>query len=364
VYLLLLFTLTEAVFLPGRACAATRSKSHRIHRPACSDHKDNDGDGLIDYPADPGCRSRFDRHEADPKRKPTPTPDPGVIVDGSLSGRQLFPADNPWNQDISGEPVDPNSDALIASIGLSTGLHPDFGTTWNGAPIGFDYVLVPGTEPKSEVAFDYADESDVGPYPIPSNPPIEGGAKSTGDRHVLMIDTDNWILYELFYVFRTGTGWKAGSGAIFDLNSDALRPAGWTSADAAGLPIFPGLVRYDDVIEQGEITHALRFTAVHSRHAYVYPARHYASNLTSASLPPMGMRVRLKADYDISGFPAPVQVILRALKKYGMFLADNGSNWFISGAHDPRWNDDVLSSIRAVQGKDFEVVQMGEIVTQ
>jgi hypothetical protein len=181
---------------------------------------------------------------------------------------------------------------------------------------------------------------------------------------VLIVDKDNWILFELFSVYKIGQGWTAGSGAIFDLHSNALRPAGWTSADAAGLPILPGLVRYDEVFEQGEIRHALRFTVQHSRHAYVSPARHFASNLTDPNLPPMGMRGRLKASFDISGFPPEVQVILRALKKYGMFVADNGSNWFISGAHDPRWNDDALGNIRYVRGQDFEVVQMGPIVTQ
>ncbi|MFN8391561.1 MAG: hypothetical protein U0136_14830 [Bdellovibrionota bacterium] len=287
------------------------------------------------------------------------------VGDGaSLRGHRFFPDDNPWNQDISTAPVDPNSQNLIASIGLNTGLHPDFGTFWEGGPIGIPYTVVDGNQAKSTVAFDYADESDPGPYPIPANPPIEGGPTSNGDRHVLIVDRDNWKLYELFSVYKVGQGWTAGSGAVFDLHSNALRPAGWTSADAAGLPILPGLVRYDEVMEQGEIRHALRFTVQHSRHAYVSPARHYASNLTDPNLPPMGMRVRLKASFDISGFPPEVQVVLRALKKYGMFVADNGSNWFISGAHDPRWNDDALGNIRYVRGQDFEVVQMGTIVTQ
>jgi len=280
--------------------------------------------------------------------------------------KSVFPADNPWNQDISQAPVDPNSAALISSIGLTTGLHPDFGTVWNGAPIGIPYMLVPGNQPKVPVTFDYADESDPGPYPIPANAPIEGGASSTGDRHVLIIDKDHWKLYELYaaYPVNGGKSWKAGSGAVFDLTSNALRPAGWTSADAAGLPIFPGLVRYDEVMINKVIPHALRFTVQHSRHAYVAPARHFASSLTDANLPPMGMRVRLKANYDISAFPASVQVILTALKKYGMIVADNGSNWYVSGAPDPRWNDDDLSTLRRVKGSDFEVVQMGTVVTQ
>jgi hypothetical protein len=282
----------------------------------------------------------------------------------SLAGKQLFPADNPWNTDISAQPVDPNSDNLIASIGLDTGLHADFGTVWQGAPNGIPYVLVSGTQPKVTVSFDYADESDPGPYPIPPDAPIEGGANGTGDRHVLVIDKDHWKLYELFAATPQGSGWHAGSGAVFDLSSDALRPAGWTSADAAGLPIFPGLVRYDEAVVQGAIKHALRFTVVHSRHAYVSPARHLASSLTDPNLPPMGMRVRLKAGFDVTPFPPEVRVVLTALKKYGMFVADNGSNWYISGAPDSRWSDSNLSTLSQVKGSDFEVVKMGTVVTQ
>lgn len=282
----------------------------------------------------------------------------------SIAGKQVFPADNPWNTDISSQPVDPNSDNLIASIGLSTGLHADFGTVWNGAPNGIPYVVVSGAQPLVPVSFDYAGESDPGPYPVPANVPIEGGPSGTGDRHVLIIDKDHWKLYELFAATPQGSGWHAGSGAVFDLSSDVLRPAGWTSADAAGLPIFPGLVRYDEAVVQGAIHHALRFTVVHSRHAYVAPARHYASSLTDANLPPMGMRVRLKAGFDITPFPHEVQVILTALKKYGMFVADNGASWFVSGAPDPRWNDDDLHTLGQVKGSDFEVVRMGPLTTQ
>jgi hypothetical protein len=294
-------------------------------------------------------------------------PQPDLGVGASLHGKRLFPADNAWNQDISGAALDPNSTNLIASIGLSTGLHPDFGTTWNGAPNGIPYVVVSGTQGRVPITFtDYGDESDPGPYPVPADAPIEGGNAGTGDRHVIVLDRDNWKLYELFSAFPEsgGAGWRAASGAVFDLNSNALRPAGWTSADAAGLPVFPGLVRYDEVQELKEITHALRFTARRTRRAYVHPARHFASNDTNPNLPPMGMRVRLKASFDISGFPAHAQVILRALKKYGMILADNGSDWYISGAPDPRWNDDVLSTLNAVKGSNFEVVRMGTIVTQ
>jgi hypothetical protein len=304
----------------------------------------------------------------DPPPSPTPTPSatPELGPGASLHGKQLFPSDNPWNLDISSVPVDPNSANLIASIGLNTGLHPDFGTVYNGAPNGIPYVVVSGSEPMVPINYTaYGDESDPGPYPVPANAPIEGGPSSDGDRHVLVIDRDNWKLYELGYAFpiNNGASWNANCGAVFDLNSNTLRPAGWTSADAAGLPIFPGLVRYDEVFEQGVIAHALRFTVQTSRRAYVSPARHWASSNTSVNLPPMGMRVRLKASFDISGFSPPMQVILRAMKKYGMFVADNGSNWYFSGAPDPRWNDDELSTLKTIKGSNFEVVQMGTIVT-
>src|ERR1041384_6297070 len=292
--------------------------------------------------------------------------------------------DNAWNQDISTLPVDPNSDNLIASIGASTALHPDFGTTYAGAPNGIPYIVVSGTQTRVPINFTaYGDESDPGPYPVPADAPIEGGANATGDRHVLVIDRDNWKLYELYSAFPVngGTSWNAACGAAFDLNSNALRPAGWASADAAGLPIFPGLVRYDEVFEQRAITHALRFTAqrtrrayvaparpfassVRKRRAYVAPARHFASSDTSPNRPPMGMRVRLKASFDLTPFSPNMQVILRALKCYGMILADNGSNWYVSGAPDPRWNDDELSTLKTLKGSDFEVVQMGPISTQ
>jgi hypothetical protein len=200
---------------------------------------------------------------------------------------------------------------------------------------------------------------------VPRNAPIEGGANSDGDRHVLVVDKDNWKLYELFRAFPNADGsWRAASGAIFDLKSNALRPEGWTSSDAAGLPIFPGLVRYDEVFEQREIRHALRFTVKKTRRAYVYPARHYASSETNPNLPPMGMRVRLKASYDISQFSPANRVILRALKKYGMIVADNGGNWFLSGAPDMRWSDEDLSKLKIVTAADFEVVRMDRIVTK
>jgi len=291
------------------------------------------------------------------------TPDLGV--NASLHGRRVFPEDDLWNKDISKEAVDPNSEALIASIGKERGLHPDFGTVYDGAPSGIPYVVVDGKQPRVPVAFEDADESDKGPYPIPPDGPVEGGMQSKGDRHVIVIDRDNWKLYELFaaYPVDGGKSWKAGSGAIFDLTKNTLRPLTWTSADAAGLPVFPGLVRYDEVVERKEITHALRFTVQRSRRGFVAPARHWASNKDDTKLPPMGMRVRLKADYDVSKFSPAVRVILTGLKKYGMIVADNGGNWFISGAPDPRWNDDELGTLRRVKGSDFEVVRMGEVVT-
>lgn len=293
------------------------------------------------------------------------TQQPDLGAGASLNGKRLFPADNAWNQDVSNEPVDPNSANLIASMGLGTALHPDFGTVWNGAPNGIPYVVVSGSQGRVPITFTaYGDESDPGPYPVPPNAPVEGGPNGTGDRHVIVIDRDNWKLYELYRAFPNGAGWSAESGAVFDLNSNALRPAGWTSADAAGLPIFPGLVRYDEVFGRREITHALRFTASRTRRAYVSPARHFASSNTDPNLPPMGMRVRLKASVDIAGYSPAMQVILRALKKYGMILADNGSNWYVSGAPDPRWNDSELNTLKGLRGSDFEVVKMGTVVTQ
>ena len=301
------------------------------------------------------CKSSTNPDGTDPDQNP-----------GSSVTRRMFPADNPWNKDISGDPVDPASDVLIATCGSNAQLHPDFGTTWLGAPIGIPYVVVSGNQSKVPISFYYEDESDPGPYPIPPDAPIEGGSASGGDRHVLVLDSDNWKLYELFdaHPENGGTRWTAGSGAVFDLSSNALRPAGWTSADAAGLPILPGLVRYDEVVEQKEIRHALRFTCPTTRRAYVSPARHFASSRTDASQPPMGMRVRLKSSVSISGFPENVQVILRALKTYGMFLADNGSSFYLSGAHDMRWSDDELGAIKQLHGRDFEVVRMGPLVTQ
>jgi hypothetical protein len=290
-----------------------------------------------------------------------PTAPPGTdapVPNGSLAGRRPFPADNAWNADVSAAPVDPNSAQLIASCGVR-GLHADFGTVWNGAPNGIPYVLVRAGQSRVPVSFDYAGESDPGPYPIPPAAPVEGGAAGAGDRHVLVVDVDAWKLYELFdaHPLDGGARWHAGSGAAFDLGSNTLRPAGWTSADAAGLPIFPGLVRYDETVERGAIDHALRFTCPRTRRAYVAPARHWASADTSSALPPMGMRVRLKATFDTTGFPREARVILRAMMRHGMLLADNGTGWFVSGAPDPRWNDDALATLARVSSGQFEVVR-------
>ncbi|HEX5074868.1 MAG TPA: hypothetical protein VFW03_16745 [Gemmatimonadaceae bacterium] len=285
---------------------------------------------------------------------------------GSTGTRTIFPADNAWNTDISAAPVDPNSATLIASCGGATKrVHPDFGTVWDGAPNGIPYILVSGAQARVAVSFDYADESDPGPYPVPANAPIEGGPSATGDRHVIVVDTTAWRLYELYdaHPLNGGSSWHAGSGATWDLSSNALRPAGWTSADAAGLPIFPGLVRYDEAVTKGAITHALRFTCPTTRKAYLAPARHWASSQTSTSYMPMGARVRLKASVDISTYPPEVQVILTALKKYGMFLADNGSGFYLSGAPDSRWSDDNLATMGQLTASDFELVKMVDITT-
>jgi plastocyanin len=314
-------------------------------------------------------RSRLRRTADNRVSDYSPATSIAVNTDGSGSGppplpeRTVFPTDNPWNRDVSHDPVDPNSNALIAACGGTSSLHPDFGTTLDGAPWGIPFITVRGSQARVPVSFDYADESDPGPSPVPRDAPIEGGPHATGDRHVLVVDVDNWILYEMFYAhpLNGGASWTAGSGAVFDLASNALRPAGWTSADAAGLPIFPGLVRYDEAVTRGVIPHALRFTCPVTRRAYVDPARHFASTRTDSNLPPMGMRVRLKAGVDISTFPPEVRVILTALKTYGMLLADNGGAFFVSGAPDPRWNDANIDTMKRLRGSDFEVVQMGAV---
>jgi hypothetical protein len=282
----------------------------------------------------------------------------GAARPHSLAGCALFPANNPWNERVGSLPVAANSAAIVATIGAGIGLHPDFGSgTWDGGPIGIPYNVVTSAQTKVKVKFTYADESDPGPYPIPANPRIEYGS----DHHLLVLDSSACRLYELFAAKKkSASKWSAGSGAIWSLASNALRPAGWTSADAAGLPILPGLVRYDEVAA-GHIDHALRFTVQHTRRAYVYPARHYASTLTDPNLPPMGLRLRLRADFDTSSFPPQARVVLEALKRYGMMVADNGSNWYVSGVPDARWSNDELHTLGRVKGSDFQVVDPASI---
>ena len=275
----------------------------------------------------------------------------------------VFPANNPWNQRVDRLPIAKNSAAIIASIGLNDPVHPDFGSgLYDGEPIGIPFAVVGSSTRKVPVTFQYASESDKGPYPLPRGVPIEGGYGSTGDRHVIVVDRDTCTDYELFAAYPRDGGrrWTAGSGAIFNLRSNHLRPAGWTSADAAGLPILPGLARYDEVAG-GSIDHALRFTAPCTAARYVYPARHEASTCHGANLPPMGLRVRLKASVNISGLPYQARVVAEALKRYGMILADNGSPWYISGAPNKGWNNDALHLLDRLTGKDFQVVDTSSL---
>lgn len=289
----------------------------------------------------------------DPTRAARPAEGLGLGPNASLGGRQVFPPDNPWNQDVSGEPVDPRSAAIVGRIGADLPLFPDFGDEF-----GKPYVVVAGDQPRVPVFFGFPQQSDPGPYPIPPNAPVEAG----DDHHVMVIDRDHWKLYELYDAGKRGNGWSAFAGALFDLNSNRLRPEGWTSADGAGLPMFPGLVRYDEVGERQAIRHALRFTVPSTRRAYVPPARHVANKSRDADLPPMGMRVRLKAGYNIAGFPPEARVILAALKTYGMFVADHGSAWYLDGAPDRRWDNGALRTLQRVRGRDFEVVRMSGLV--
>lgn len=280
---------------------------------------------------------------------------PLVAQSPNLNGCAVLPANNVWNTPINTLPVDSNSDAYVNTIGASSPAHPDFGNAaGNGLPIN----MVSGSQPKVNVNFYYADSSDPGPYPIPANPVIEAGS----DHHLFIIDTTNCIDYELYNVSHNSDGsWSAGSGAIFPLTSNSLRPAGWTSADAAGLPMVPGLVTYDEVAS-GVIKHAIRFTAPATADSYVWPARHEASSNSGAAYPPMGQRFRLKASFDVSSYPASVQVILNAMKIYGIILADNGAPWFISGTPDSRWNDDELHTLTQVTGSDFEAVDESSLI--
>lgn len=284
-------------------------------------------------------------------------PDSGVV-----GGVEIFPPDHAWNVRVDSLPVDPGSDAFVATIGTNAYLHPDFGSGFwpegSRKKIGIPVNVVTNGTRKVKVKFRYAAESDRVKYPIPARPKIEAGT----DHHMLIVNTDEQVLYELYRVRKDANGrWHAGSGAVWNLSDYRLRTAGWTSADAAGLPILPGLVRYSEVAS-GEITHAIRFTAPETRSAFVWPARHEASDLAAARYPPMGQRFRLKAGFDISGYPAEDQVILTALKRYGMILADNGAPWFIGGSPDPRWNNDNLHLLQQVHGSDFEAVNCSSLV--
>lgn len=276
----------------------------------------------------------------------------------------IFPADNIWNTPVDTLPVDAQSDAYIASIGADTGIHPDFGAgLYDGFPMGIPFVRVPAGQAMVDVTFEVAEESDPGPYPIPADAPIEGGACGDGDRHVIVVQEDTCLLYELFSATPQDDGsWQAYGGAIFDLTSNDLRPDEWTSADAAGFAILPGLVRYEE-IEAGVIPHALRFTASVTREDYVWPARHQAGSTTDPDVPPMGQRFRLRADVDITGFSPVNQIILQAMKTYGLFLADNGSDWFLSGVPDDRWDNDDLRALQdGISGGDFEAVDISSLM--
>jgi hypothetical protein len=275
----------------------------------------------------------------------------------TIAGCPVFPPDNIWNIRVDRLPLDPKSRAYTQSIGDDKPVHADFGSgTYDGGPVGIPFVTVPGNQKRVRIVFDYRDESDLSNYPIPPNAPIEGGPNSKGDRHILIVDRDNCVLWEIYDAHPQPDGsWKAGSGAIFDLTCNCLRPDGWTSADAAGLPVLPGLVRHEEVAS-GEIRHALRFTAPRTRNEAVWPARHSASKLTDPNLPPLGQRFRLNAGFSLSGFSPEAQVILRALQEYGMMLADNGGAWFLSGSPNELWKNDVLQELKRVKGSDFEAV--------
>lgn len=282
-----------------------------------------------------------------------------------IAGCAVFPADNAWNRDVSSLPLRANSDVIIDAIGRADHVHPDFGTEWEGAPIGIPFVTVSGTQARVPITFTaYGDESDPGPYPVPRDAPVEGGAEGDGDRHVLVVDTDACTLYELCRAFPgAGGAWSADSGAVFELSRNDEHPLTWTSADAAGLPIFPGLVRYDEVVTEGALRHAVRFTVSRSRRAIVAPARHHAGSSDASELPPMGLRLRMKQSYDCSSFSPPAQVVCAGLKRYGLIVADNGSDWYLSGAPDARWDDDAIGDLKAVTGNAFEVVDTGPIET-
>jgi hypothetical protein len=292
-----------------------------------------------------------------------------AFAQGALAGCPLYPANNILNTPVDTLPVHPRSAAWVANVssggdGASRTFHMDFGAgLWEGGPIGIPYVVVNGSQPKVPVSFTWADESDAGPYPVPPNAPVEGGTNGTGDRHVLVLDNTNCILYELFYAWpqNGGASWTADAGAKFDLRSNALRPAGWTSADAAGLAVLPSLVLYDEVAS-GAIRHAIRFTASRTQRAYLWPARHYASTVTDLNVAPMGARFRMKASVDLNRFTGEARIIAQAMKTYGIILADNGSPWYVTGAPDERWNNSTLRQLHSLTGNDFEAVDASSLM--
>jgi len=301
-----------------------------------------------------GCKKPAVHNEGDDN---PPSGNSCLVSKGDAETIQIFPSDNPWNLDISTAPADPYNSQIIAGISTNV-IKADFGSgLWDNAPFGIPYIVVCSSQPKIAINYtDYGDESDAGPFPIPLNAPVEGNGN--GDSHVIAVDKDNKVLYELFYSRVNGNHWDASSGAIFDLKTNALRPEGWTSADAAGLPIFPGLVRYEEILK-GVIDHPIRFTLQSSKvkPAYIFPARHKVNSTGGQYTLPFGARIRLKASFDISGYSSTNQIILRAMKKYGLILADIGSNLYISGAPDERWNNDDLHQLGNIHGADFEVVQ-------
>lgn len=344
----------------GTSGSATSAAGGQTTRPSAAAAVPESSDGATtgaalsaEAGADPAAPAAAGPDVPFPDDMAGPVPGAGTWLDGC----PVFPADNAWNTDVSGYPVHPNSANYIANIlGNGTYLHPDFGS-YTG--YGIPFVVTHAGDPLVPVVWEaYGDESDPGPYRIPLTAPIEGGSGADGDRHAIGVDVSNCRLYELYRAFPIGGAWHADSGTSWDLRSNDLRPEGWTSADAAGLPIFPGLARYDEVAS-GEVTHALRFTVVRSQRAHILPATHNASSSTDPNRPPMGLRLRLKASYDISHFTGQSRVILEALKTHGMIVADNGSSWYISGASDSRWDDDDLNQMKSVPGSAFEAVYTG-----
>ncbi|GIF62974.1 hypothetical protein Ais01nite_10090 [Asanoa ishikariensis] len=291
-----------------------------------------------------------------PRPTATPTKAPAKSCNGAL------PADNVWRADVTKLPVHARSTAMVASIGASSAMHPDFGSgDYEGAPIGIPVTTVPAGQKKISVEFEYADESDRGPYPIPANAKVEGGPQADGDRHVIAFDKAACKVYELFSAYPRGSGWKAGSGAVFDLRSNKLRPAGWTSADASGLSIFAGLVRYEEVAT-GRIDHAIRITVPKTRTGFTWPATHSASSATDANLPQLGQRLRLKSSVGTGSMPKQARIVAEAMKRYGVIVADHGSAWYISGAPDSHWDNDALRALKSLTGSDFEVVDTSSLI--